>query len=879
MPLASGSRLGPYEIVERVGAGGMGEVYRARDTRLMRTVAIKILPSELAHDAKLRLRLEREGRSISALNHPNICTLHDVGSENGIDYLVLEFCEGQTLAARLERGPLPVEQVLSHGIAIADALSKAHRAGIFHRDLKPSNIMLTKSGVKLLDFGLAAESPGDDARAPGDDTPLRETITAAGTLVGTIFYLPPEAIAGKRVDARGDIFAFGCVLYEMLTARRAFAGVSRASVIASILEREPPPLHELQPRTPPALEHLIARCLRKEPDARWESAHDVAEQLRWIASEGAAAPPQRKRGRGALVAAMLALALIAALASWKAFRRSDEPGTVGFSVPVPEIDDAGQAPAFFGSGMRTNDVAISADGRRIAFAVTHHSTCIYVRSVDALDSTRLPAAEYGANPFFSPDGRWIGFFRLGKLLKTPVAGGAAQTITANLGGLAEIRGATWGTDGTVYYSPNPDGGLWAVPENGGRERQLTEPDLAAGENGHTWPHMLPDGKHILFTIRTEQITSFDDAKIAVLDLETLKWRVVLEGGAYAQYVSTGHLLFGRAGALYAVPFDVDTMSVTGTPRKAIDGVGTDPSTGAAQYAVNSRGDLAYLGGGVAEARTDFLALDRTGHARTIATLRLRARRFRVSPDETRIAMEVATANGDIWVHDLRSGSTTRITTEPGTENFPIWTPDGTRIVYQSTRPAGLRVRRVDGTGDVEELARGLGLHAWSCSPDGEFVGYHDWNPATQDDLWLVSLAAPHTPRLLLRTPAIDADPDFSPDGRWIAYWSDDGNGVPQIYVRSIAPGSGRLQISVDGGYTAQWSNDGRELFFQMERNVFSAAIAVDGELRSAKPRLLFTLPIAPLDLDVTRTGFVTTALPAGPRSVNVILGWQRKLET
>jgi Tol biopolymer transport system component len=869
--LQSGTRLGPYEIVERVGAGGMGEVYRARDTRLSRSVAIKVLPTEFAADVRLRARFEQEAKTISALNHPHICTLHDVGRENGVDYLVMEYCEGQTLTDRLERGALPLDQVLQYGIEIADALSRAHRAGIVHRDLKPSNIMITKSGVKLLDFGLAKVHLETSL---GEST--AQLISEEGKLLGTIPYMAPEVFAGKEADAQSDIFAFGVVLYEMVTGRPAFSGTSKASVMASILEREPQPVREVKPDTPPGLEHVINKCLTKNPDERTESAHDVAEELRWI-REARSTPVASSRHMRVALALLVAVVVISSLAFWRFTRKPELGPVVRLSIPLPRNRAGDAAGARLSFGFNAPSVAISRDGKHIAFEMIRGGTSqIYVRQLDSFESVALAGTEMGTAPFFSPDGRWIGFFsRFNLLCKIPVGGGAPQTLYTGLRGAS--RGATWAPDGTIYFTPGPGTGLWKVSADGGPGRQLTEPNSSASENSHRWPQMLPDGKHLLFTIRTDQLTSFDDAKIAILSLESGRWNVVLEGGACARYISTGHLLFGRAGALYAVPFDLKSLSVKGTPRKVVDDVLTVPSSGAAYYEITRNGDLAYISGGVAEALTKIVALDRSGRSTLVATLAFSAEDLKISPDGRKIAMVRSAANNDVMVYDIESGSTSRLSLEGGDEGCPVWTPDGTRVIYTATRPPRLLARRADGAGEAEELLRSSFPAANSCSPDGEFVAYSYADVTTGFDIGLLPLKGDHKPRPWLRTRFNDAClAQFSPDGKWIAYISG-VSGSPEVFVGPVS-GGGRWQVSTNGGQRPLWSADGKAIFYRAGDNVFAVPVALTpSQVRPGKPQLLFSL--ASPWYDVTKDGFLALLPVDEPpkMQLNVILNWTREL--
>jgi serine/threonine-protein kinase len=870
--LQSGTRLGPYEIVERVGAGGMGEVYRARDTRLSRSVAIKVLPAEFAADVRLRVRFEQEAKTISALNHPHICTLHDVGRENGVDYLVMEYCEGQTLADRLGRGALPLDQVLQYGIEIADALSRAHRAGIVHRDLKPSNIMITKSGVKLLDFGLAkmhVESSANESTA--------QLVSEEGRILGTIQYMAPEVLAGREADARSDIFALGLVLYEMLTGKPAFSGMSKASVMAAILEREPQPLGEA---IPSALDHVIRKCLSKQPDERWESAYDVAEQLRWIRESRPA--PIVPRSRIAIVVAIaVAASLISIAAIWKLSGHEEPSAVVRLSIPLAQtISGAAEnQPSAMriaiGSGLP--NVAISPDGKRIAYAAESNGISqIFVRQLDSFETVALAGTEGGGGPFFSPDGQWIGFVRAGSLMKIPVAGGAARPLFIRLRGAG--RGATWAPDGTIYFSPWSGSGLWKMSSTGGAVQKVTEPDLSAGENSHRWPRILPDGKHLLFTIRTDQITSFDDARIAVLSLDIGKWKVVLEGGACARYVS-GNLLFGRAGNLYAVPFDLQSLSVSGPRRKVIDGVLTTPSSGAAHFDVSSNGNLVYVPGGIAYGRTAILRADLTGHSKPVANLAQSVINLKMSPDGRKIALAVSAANDDIWLYDIGSGAATRFSFERGDESFPVWTPDGSHVIYGAGPPPRLLVRKADGAGDSEELLRSSVPLPTSCSPDGKFLAYSDRNPGTGFDLWLLPLTGERKPRPLLRSQFNETGPSFSPDGGWIAYISDE-TGRVEAYVRPATAGGGHWQISTEGARWPRWSSDGKAVFYRQGENLLLVPISVVGnEVQPGKSRALFTIP-GLADYDVTKEGLLIAQNLEElheTRQLNVILNWRREL--
>ncbi len=669
MSLKAGTYLGPYEVLAPLGAGGMGEVYRARDTRLDRTVAIKVLPAQLADSPERRQRFEREAKAISSLNHPHICTLHDVGQQGGIDFLVMEYLEGDTLAQRLTKGPLVLEQVLQYATEIADALDKAHRKGVTHRDLKPGNIMLTKTGTKLLDFGLAKLKPETGPAAPLSELPTaKDNLSARGTILGTLQYMAPEQLEGKQVDARTDIFAFGAVLYEMVTGKKAFEGKNQASVIAGILERDPPPLSSLQPMTPPALDRVVKKCLAKEPEKRWQGASDLCDELKWIAEGGsqvtfpptAPAKGMRALGRRSLIRGLGALLLgaaIASLAFWSLKPWPSPPPT-----PITRTVIA-LPPGERLAGLDQPAVALSPDGNHLVYVANRGGTQqLYLRAMDSLEARPIPGTEGAVNPFFSPDGQWLGFFAGQKLKKVSLSGGAALT----LGDAATPRGASWGSQGMIIFAPTNVSVLRQVSEAGGGPQPLTR--LAKGEVDHRWPEFLPGGKAVLFAAGAT-IANWTNAKVAVQAVGTGERRDLVQGATNPRYAPSGHLVYAQGGSLMAVPFDLERLEVTGTAVPVVEGVLQSPSSGAAEYSFSATGSLVYVPGGLQAAQRRFVWVNRNGAEQPLAAPARAYRQPRFSPDGRRVALAIEEQESQIWLYDLTRETLTRLTFEGNTNLF------------------------------------------------------------------------------------------------------------------------------------------------------------------------------------------------------------------
>ena len=854
MPLTSGTKLGPYEIVAPLGAGGMGEVYRARDTRLDRTVAIKVLPQHLADTPDAKQRFEREARAVSALNHPNICALYDVGSQDGTEFLVMEYIEGETLAARLEKGALPLDQALKVGIEVADGLDKAHRAGIIHRDLKPGNIMLTKSGAKLLDFGLAKETL---PLASGGSLTILATrttpVTQAGMIVGTFQYMSPEQVEAKELDARSDIFSFGSVLYETLTGRAAFHGRSQLSVASAILEKDPDPISALVPLTPPALDRTVRKCLEKDPDNRWQTARDLLLELKWIAGAGSQAgvpaPIASHRKNRERIAWAIAgvVSLVAIALTIGLVQRAPKP-----TQPIRLNAELGtDATITRATSFRYGAAAIiSPDGKRLALVgqASDKKTYLYIRSLDQLQATLLSGTDDARDPFFSPDSQWIAFFAEGKLKKISVQGGAAITLCD----VPSDRGGTWSQDGTIVISGNTRVGLSKVSSAGGTPEPLTALDPQKAGDTHRWPQFLPGGKDVIFTSAVAA-DNFDDADIAAYSAGTGKWKTILHGGSYARYLSSGHLVYVHKGTLFAVPFDAKRLEITGQPIPVVEGLTTNTDTGAAQFSVSDSGTLLYVAGDALRADVAIYWMDAAGKFTPIRETPGIYGDLAVSPDGKRLAMDINDGKRtDIWVLDLERDTLTRITFASNTNMYPLWTPDGQRIVYASSEkgiPPNLWWIRADGGGDAQRLTESKNAqipNSWS--PDGKILAFFESSPTTFYDAMIMPIEGseksgwkPGQPKPFVNTAFNEILPAFSPDGKWIAYQSNE-SGNYEIYVRPFPGPGGRWQVSAGGGGYPTWSRNGKELFYRApDLKIMVANYTESGDsFRADKPRVWST---------------------------------------
>ena len=852
MPLSPGVRLGPYEILDAIGAGGMGEVYRARDTRLERTVAIKILPAQFSRDPVRKQRFEREAKTVSSLNHPHICVLYDVGSQDGVDYLVMECVEGETLAKRLEKGALPLGQLLKFGTQIADALDKAHRSGVVHRDLKPGNIMLTPTGAKLLDFGLAKPAAPLASLATLTATAAKPSpATETGTIVGTFQYMSPEQIEGKELDGRSDIFSLGAVLYEMVTGQRAFQGKGQLSVASAVLEKEPEPISALKPKTPLTLDHAIRRCLAKDPDERWQTARDLMLELKWLAEPGSqagvsspAAPRRNLHERMAWGAATAFLALTT-IALAIGFLRHGTKAPESMRITAEIGADASLATAYGPAAI------LSRDGTRLAFAAlgADQTVRIYVRSLNDLRATPLSGTEHAESPFFSPDGQWIAFFADGKLKKIAIQGGAAVTLCDLLGA---GRGGSWSDDGTIIFVPGTRSGLFKVSSGGGVPQALTSLDRQSGEITHRWPQVLPGGNVVLFTAGT-QGGNYEESDIVAYSMASGQRKTVYRGGFHPAYLPTGHLVYMHEGALFAVPFDPKRLKVTGQATPILDGVVANIN-GGAQFSFSETGNLVYLAG-VGNARNvSIYWMDRDGKFQPLREVPASYFNPVFSPDGKRLAVAIRDqARSDIWVCDWARDTLTRLTFTGQNNEFPVWTPNGQRITYASREKTGMQLniywRRADGSGDAQRLTESNYDQAPdSWRPDGKVLAFTQISPDTRGDIFTVSVEGDEksgwkvgAPKPFLNTPFWEGNPTFSPDGRWLAYLSNE-SGVFEAYVQPFPGPGGTWQISTSlGGFggNPRWSRNGKELFYSTADNKVMVVgyTATDNSFQAEKPRL------------------------------------------
>jgi serine/threonine-protein kinase len=870
-----GTSVNQYQITSRLGAGGMGEVFRARDTRLNREVAIKVLPESFAKDKERLARFEREAKALAALNHPNVAAIYGLEQIGDSQALILELVEGEDLSERLKRGPLPIEEALDVCKQIAEALEAAHEKGIIHRDLKPGNVKLNADGkVKVLDFGLAKAVTADTASVDPDSPTNTHDYTVPGTLLGTAGYMSPEQARGKPVDKRSDIWSFGVVLYECLTGQRLFTGETVTDSIGALLHKEID-WSLLPPETPPTIQLLLRKCLVRDRKRRLQDIGDARIELEQAITdpsssfirlgEGAIPTTQSKRGMVLRVLAALVLATMIVTAALVWFFRPQ---------PVPSLPLRVQVTLAAGTQLDTHgrNLAFSADGRTIAYVARRDRVFqLYVRPLGAFEATPLEGTEGASNPFFSPDGQWLGFFAQGKMKKIPVAGGAADTVTE----AAYNAGASWGADGMIVFAPSISAVLWRVSANGGTPTKLTELDRAKGEYSHRYPQILPGGKVVLFT--SLRGFGWDESNVEAIMLATGERRVLVRGGHTGRYVPPGYLLYFRAGALFEIPFNPDRMEVgNDKPSVIADGVLENGGPQSALYAVSRTGTVAYvptLGGG-RQFERQLVWIDRQGRTEPVgAPARNYHQLSALSPDGRYVAVTIISGIYDLWLYDLKRDSLTRLTSGPASSLSPVWSPDGRQIAYRNNASGTwkLYLRQVDGIAAPNGplTASEAADVPLSWSPDGRVLAFERFGDAARPDIWMLPLDGNRKPQSFLQTPAGGAQ--FSPDGRWLTYTSDDSDGR-QVYIVPY-PGPGqRTQVSTDGGYDPQWNPKGGELFYRNGNREMVVKVTTGTNFSADRPQVLYEGPEGAVAPDGQRFLSVRSPDSSGaPLEINVMM--------
>ena len=860
MSLPAGTKLGSYEIVSSLGAANGSEVYKATHSEEDRTVAIRVFGPGWAGDAEfaeIKGRFERQAEAVTLLSHPHIGLLYDIGQQDDVDYVVTEFVEGDTLAWRLQRGPLPLAEAMQVALAVGDALDKAHCAGVVHRDLKPSNVMLTKTGVKLLDFGLAELQPSRAAQQV--PKAASATVAAKPGMVTGLEYTAPEQFEGKPADARADIFSFGAVVYEMVSGRKAFEGKSRAVLIAAITTADPDPLTRLQPRAPRVLEHIVERCMEKDPENRWQTAHDMMLQLQWMSEGGApaggwAASKPGKLTWALLAAAVLGMAAVAVQATMY-FIGASKPEPFQFRVPV--------------MGLNAAAFALSPDGQMIALVAGAESSdppSLYIRRTGALAFNRLGGTEDAGQPFWSPDSRYIAFVAGGRLKKVSATGGAPKDLSEAAG----FSGGTWSADGTILFGGKK--GLQRVSAEGGKPTPVTT--LAGKESGHFWPCFLPDGRNFLYLAWSAEASS---RAVMAGSLDSKDKTKLMDAESNAVYAAPGHVVFHREASLFAQPFDAKNRTLSGEPVHLADEVYSNPANGRGSFDVSQDGALIYFQGsgapaGRAQTQTanSFGWFDRTGNAVADAVDPGPNGDMNLSPDGKRIAVtrqEAGAAGADIWVIDWqRAGVSTRLTFDPADDLNPVWSPDGLRVAFTSYRKgnADMYVKNANGAGvetPLLETPADEMVEDWS--KDGRYIAYLS-GQNTFPDIYVLPLTGDKKAFPVVQGNFRKNEPQFSYDGKWLAYTSDE-SGSFQVYVMSFPVGDQRVQVSRDGGGQPRWRKDGKELYYRApDGRVMAADIKPGGTVESGVPRLLFlAINRNPSALDPTR--HMTDVTPDGQR--------------
>jgi serine/threonine protein kinase len=903
MPLASGTKIGFYEVNSLLGVGGMGEVYRSRDSKLSRQVALKVLPAGVAADPERLTRFSREAILLAALNHPNIAAIYGLEDSGAIHALVMELVEGPTLADRIKSGPISIEETLPIAKQICEALEYAHERGIVHRDLKPANVKVTpQDTVKVLDFGLAKALENEAASADiGSSPTMSHMATQAGMILGTAAYMSPEQARGKSADRRADIWAFGCVLYEMLTGKMAFSGETVSDTLAAVI-KDPPNWSLLPANTPGRLRVLVQRCLQKEPRQRLQAIGDARisiDELLAGAPEPspsttlAAAPtqPPVAKWRSILPWGLAALLAAALLFSIRAFRESSNSSShnaieLSLFIPTDQTLETLNGPAF----------AVSPDGSRIAYVLQQsgaYSGQLYLRELDKSTPTALEGATLAAGPFFSPDGQWLGFFADGKLKKVSVHGGAPIDLAISPG----YRGAAWSPDNTIIFPTRFTSPLYRIPATGGSPQEFTHLDSARLETTHRWPQFLPDGKSVLFTASSNN-NFFGQATVQAASIATGAAKILVENATFGRYLPGGYLAYFSQGTCFVAPFDAQALKITGAAIPVLQGIDLDVSNGGVQFAVSNNGMAIYLSGSASRQNLNIALFDRQGVSSVLVKSSPDATSPRLSPDGKKIAFERAV--GGIWVYDLVRGTTSPITLKTGAANFPIWSPDGQYLTYSYTTSAHTGVgesiyrRRVDGSGEEEQLTPNSPLSSYpsSWSPDGKILSFVRTS-ATDGaccDIWTLRMGEdgkPEAPQLFADTSRVTAvslsEPEFSPDGHWLAYGSAE-SGTTQIYVVPFPGPGGKWQISTDGGAEPRWSRNGHELFYIRAGQLLAVPYSFDkNSFQAGKPQQLFDsrfemrAPYSSFDATADGQHFVAFQFeggkPAARSEPTVVLNW------